>query len=329
MEIVTYSERYEEAWDRFINNESLNGTFLQTRRFLNYHPEGRFEDHSLMFMIGTNLAAVIPGNVVCTSTEKILYSHQGSTFGGIILGKQHKKIDDIEMIFQSLEEYLQQHGFTKIVLKMTSGLYSRQQLDVLEYFLFLHGFEQTCEIGYYIDFSNYDEEIEKNFRASTRRNYKRALKNALTFTRLESDLQIEKLYAVICNNHLKFNMKPIHTLKELLEFKNRCLTKIVRFYGVYYEDCLIAGSMVFDFEKQVFHTQYLASDQTMLSLYVNEYLYKNLIEAARQEGFSRISFGTSTLEHGRVFNKSLAKFKEGFGTTEYVNRTFYKTIGLH
>ena len=33
-----YNEQDEEIWDDFVMEKSVNGTFLQTRRFLNYHP---------------------------------------------------------------------------------------------------------------------------------------------------------------------------------------------------------------------------------------------------------------------------------------------------
>ena len=43
-----YTPADEAEWDRFVMHESGNGTFLQTRNFLNYHPAGRFTDASLM-----------------------------------------------------------------------------------------------------------------------------------------------------------------------------------------------------------------------------------------------------------------------------------------
>ena len=55
--LIKYEDNYEKAWDRFVLEESINGTFLQTRNFLNYHPTGRFEDNSLMFMKGNNIIA--------------------------------------------------------------------------------------------------------------------------------------------------------------------------------------------------------------------------------------------------------------------------------
>ena len=57
--LVQYSDEYEERWDRFVLDKSINGTILQTRRFLNYHPADRFDDNSLMFMKGTEIIGVI------------------------------------------------------------------------------------------------------------------------------------------------------------------------------------------------------------------------------------------------------------------------------
>ena len=89
---------------------------------------------------------------------------------------------------------------------------------------------------------------------------------------------------------------------------------------------MVAGSMVFLFGEQVFHTQYLAADQSCLKLYPMNFLDANLISTARERGFRYFSFGTSTEEHGRVLNKKLAEFKEGFGTQYGMNRTFVKEL---
>lgn len=43
-----YEDSLEEQWDKFITEKSINGTFLQSRRFFNYHPAGRFKDVSLV-----------------------------------------------------------------------------------------------------------------------------------------------------------------------------------------------------------------------------------------------------------------------------------------
>lgn len=45
----------------FVMYNSINGTFLQTRRFLNYHSKFRFKDASILFLFNENVVAVCPG----------------------------------------------------------------------------------------------------------------------------------------------------------------------------------------------------------------------------------------------------------------------------
>ena len=85
MKIVKYESTYEDIWDSFITEKSCNGTFLQSRRFLNYHPEGRFADTSyLVFNDKQHLVAVCPACEIIEDGKKIFYSHSGSTYGGIV-----------------------------------------------------------------------------------------------------------------------------------------------------------------------------------------------------------------------------------------------------
>lgn len=322
--LVVYESSYEKAWDRFIEEESINGTFLQTRNFLNYHPKEKFIDNSLLFMKGNNIIAVIPANVIIDENGKKFVSHMGSTFGGIVLGRQYKKISELEIIFEELENYLIENKFSEIILKQTGRLYAKEESELLEYFLFLMGYSVSYEMGYFINFDKYKEDIVQNFNSSRRRGYKNSLKHELEFKELISDEEVKDFYAVLSNNMHKFHTAPVHTLDEILELKNDRIKQTIQFYGVCFEKKLLAGSAVFNFGKKIFHTQYLASNQDRLSLYINEFLYKSLIETARNNGFKYLSFGTSTLDNGKILNKSLAHFKEGFGTMEYVNSTFYK-----
>lgn len=81
--IRSYREADEAAWDDFIEHQAVNGTFLQTRRFLNYHPKDRFQDCSLIIEDKKgHIAAVCPACCVEENGEKQFISHMGSTFGG-------------------------------------------------------------------------------------------------------------------------------------------------------------------------------------------------------------------------------------------------------
>src|SRR5690349_11144509 len=74
-----------DAWDRFVD-ESANGTFMHTRRFLSYHPPQRFHDHSLLFLDESQkLRAVFTAAEVLDKGRRILKSHPGATYGGLVV----------------------------------------------------------------------------------------------------------------------------------------------------------------------------------------------------------------------------------------------------
>lgn len=245
IELKDYDAKYEKQWDEFVLHNSLNGTFLQTRNFLNYHPEGRFSDSSLLFMKGNTIVAVIPANLILDNGKKILMSHQASTFGGIILGKQYKKLSVCEEIFNLLDEYAVENQIGKIILKYTSRLFSKSDSELLDYFAFLNGYSQYSEMGYYVDFEYYEDDIVSNLASAKRRGYKSSLKDDLEFRPLMDSNSVKMFYDVLCDNYRKFDKNPVHTCDELIEFMQERLPDRVRFYGVMQGEEMIAGSMVF------------------------------------------------------------------------------------
>jgi len=324
--VSRYEDKYQNVWDDFVMQWSVNGTFLQTRRFLSYHPAGRFQDHSLLVMKGTNIIAVVPAHEVMDPSKKFI-SHAGSTFGGIVLGKSYQKIADLDSIFEQLMAYWKENQFAEIELRQTSGLYCNDSAELVEYYLHFCGFQNTAELGYYIDLRRLPQgqRVEDSFNASRRRGLRKSQGYGMECRELFTDREIKDFYRVLCNNQEKFHRRPVHTLEELLDFKNERLKNETAFYGIFLEDKLIAGGMVFLFgDRQVFHTQYLACDQTQLALYPSERLYYSLIQEAIKRKYRYISFGTATEERGRVLNRGLAQFKEGFGASTYVNRTYKK-----
>lgn len=327
LRIEKYNDEYEEKWEKFVLNESMNGTFLQTRNFLNYHPKDRFEDASLIVFKGNStMVAVIPACTIVDGDEKTFYSHMGSTFGGIIISKAFNNIKHVDAIVQALHSYLKENHYNKVVLKNTSDIFSNENANLIDYFLFKEDYASYDELSFYIDLKKCEGDIISNFTSSRRRDYKYSLKNNLEFKKLTSSEEIGLFYNTLCDNLKKFDSKPVHSLEELIDFKENRLNEIVDFYGVYLEDKFVAGSMVFKFTNRIFHTQYLAADSEYLKLFTMNFLDTNLIQLAKEEGYEYFSFGISTEDHGKVLNYNLAEFKEGFGTDYSINKTFYKQL---
>ena len=315
-----FEKKYEDAWDNLVLNESMNGNFLETRRFLNYHAEGRFIDHSLMFFKGEQLVAVIPANVA--DNGKMLISHSGSTYGGIIIAENFCSTTNYKWIFDELMNHIGEQGFERVEIRTSHWLYKRldNSNELLDYFFQLNGFRSQSEIGFYMDLSKLDENYSAKFDSLKKRKLKKANKADLTFRELEGRAEIREFYEVLEDNMLKFDTTPVHSYEELLEFKESRLKDEVHFYGVYKDKRMIAGSMVFDFcNHKVFHTQYLCSRHDALDYCPNEFLYTNLLQEAIDEGYRFLSYGTSSLEHGKVYNESLGLYKEGYNTDTYMN----------
>lgn len=323
--LIKYDKSQETIWDKFVSMESINGSFLQMRCFLNYH-KNRFVDHSLMFFKGQEIVAVMPACELAGS--KKLVSHAGATFGGIIIGKGRDRLLNYQWILEELDEYLLKKGFKELEIKVPSWLYQSCDVhsELFDFMLKNYGFCDIFEVGFYMDLSKISKDFEENYAPLRRRKLRKAIKEELHFKRLETDEEKREFYNVLEDNYKKFAIAPIHSYDELRDLDHYCIPGKMFFYGVYKRDTMIAGSMVFNFNnKKTFHTQYLASKKDYLECCPNEFLYTNLITEAKKEGYRFISFGNATLEHGQVLNKSLALFKESFNMESYINKTYIKT----
>ena len=326
LELVKYTDLYEDKWDKLVLDHSMNGTFLQTRNFLNYHPRDRFRDASILVLQGTDLVAVIPACDTEDEGKRCFFSHKGSTFGGIIIKEEKYNISFLDELIPRFDEYLRSSGYEKALLRCTSQIFTKRPVDLLDYFLFQNGYGQFDEVSFYVDLERAPTDLLGLLSSSRRRDYRYSLKNGLSFRRLDTDDEIERFYAILVMNLEKFAAKPVHTVRELIEFKRKRLVGETDFYGVFFEDRLVAGTMLFYFGKEVMHTQYLAQDPDYAQLFLMNYLDFNLISLAREKGFKKFSFGISTEERGKILNKGLALFKEGFGCDYCVNRTYYKDL---
>jgi hypothetical protein len=322
---VIYENKYESEWDKFIQEDTVNGTFLQSRNFLNYHPKEKFIDNSVLLFKENALVAVVPGCSMDDEGKKIFISHAGSTFGGLIIHrKYYDAVNIIEMI-RILENKLREDGFEKIILKITPDLFSKEKSDVLQYALMYCGYDDYSELSTYIDFETYKQDISVNFDHGQKGKLKQALKNDMCLKEISSDEEISFFYDILEKNLLKFNTCPVHSIEELLDFKNNRLKAIVKFYGIFFENKMIAGGMLFDFGS-ILHAQYLSVDYDYIKYRPMTYLYYKLIELASQNGYKILSWGISTEKRGAVLNESLLSFKESFGSKYSLNRGFYKTL---
>jgi lipid II:glycine glycyltransferase (peptidoglycan interpeptide bridge formation enzyme) len=323
--IKYYDETLEKEWDTFIAEKSINGTFLQSRRFLNYHEKGKFEDCSLViYNEKGNIAAVCPACIVRENGSKIFFSHKGSTFGGIVTDQKHYHAQYIMSMVNELTDFLKSEKFEQAYLKITSDIFSIRETDLLQYAFQSAHYKEYKEISLYINFNTYKDDILSNFAQRKRRNVHNCQKEGLQIKILESEPEIQTFYGILCENLKKYHARPVHTLEELLELKNVRLKDECEFFGVFKEEKLIAGTMMFYFQKAgCAHTQYLAALQEYNKLSPMTYLYYAMICEMKKRGYQKLSWGIATEDLGEYLNMGLISSKEDFGSSYSNNLTYF------
>ena len=123
-----YNSKLKSQWDNFIDI-SKNGTFLFKRNFLEYHKH-RFDDYSIMFYKHNELIAVFPANKL----KSAIYSHQGLTYGGLIIGSNIKFLDVLE-IFKLLLSHLNSNNYTSLTIKEIPEIYRILPSSEVKYLL--------------------------------------------------------------------------------------------------------------------------------------------------------------------------------------------------
>jgi len=308
LKIRLYDPTLKPVWDNFLEN-CKNATFLFKRDFMDYH-KNRFEDFSIMIYNGNKLVALVPGNIDLNN----VYSHQGLTYGGILIQSDSKFTEYLE-IFSEVLRFLKKKSINSLCVKQIPTIYNFNFNDELDYLSFV------------TDSKNYRKDIisvinlQSDFKIAKDRinGYKRGLKNLLEF-REAHDFDDFWNELLIPNLEKKYSVNPVHSLDEIGLLKSRFKSNI-RQFNVYKENKIVAGTTVFQ-TKNVVHVQYTASNSKKNILGSLDFLFYKLITDVYSK-HKYFDFGTSNERDGKKINQGLMYWKEGFGARS-LTQNFYK-----
>jgi hypothetical protein len=258
-----------------------------------------------------SLIALFPANRV---KDKI-FSHQGLSYGGLVLNKSIGFSDVFECL-KALLIYYNKNGIRKIQLKLLPKIYHVQPSDEIDYLLFkLKAKIIRRDLSTVID--NFNQiEINDNNR---KRGLKKAIKNKL---RIEEVDYLEAFWNTILIPNLKekHSVKPVHSLEEINILKKKFPNNI-RQFNVYKEKNIVAGVTVFE-TKKVAHVQYISANQQKQQLGSLDLIFDYLIN---QEFKNKpyFDFGVSNENQGKQINFGLMHWKESFGGRSIVH-DFYE-----
>lgn len=310
--VKRYCEEFESEWDDFLAS-SVNGTFMQERKFLNYHPLDRFLDYSLMFMENERIIAVLPAAQIQQTDKCItLVSHPGASHGGLIIQPTLGTKKSLELVRIFVEYCAKIGGFDCIRLKPVPRIYHRGLADQLDFALRFSGFKiEYTELATALELKQGEEPFLKGVMSSTAfRNYQKALKSGLSVV---EDANL-KDYWPILENKLKqnHNTKPTHSLGEIKQLITFYPDRI-KLFAAYKGSIMTAGVLVFLLNERVINCFYIAHDDHYQDLRPLNLIFGYLMEWGRKNSFCYLDWGISTEGKGSSVNTGLFRFKEGHG----------------
>lgn len=307
--IIKYTSEHYQMWNNFVAN-SKNATFLFQRDFMEYHSD-RFKDFSLLvFDEKEHLKAILPANI----SGKKVYSHQGLTYGGMVIDAG-LKLEKFISIYVEILRFLNQNKIESLHFKLIPNIYTSQPSEELKYALFL------SEAKLYRRDTLATIDLQSQFKINSNRveGVKRAQKLGLEIKK-ETDLNSFWDLVLIPNLELKHEAKPVHSLEEIQQLKQKFPNQIVQF-NVYENNEILAGTTLF-LDKRTVHVQYISAIGDKNQHGALDYLFHYLI-TKEYKNFEYFDFGISNENQGKNINKGLQYWKETFGARTFC-QDFYE-----
>ena len=297
-EIKPYSPEMKSEWDAFVG-ASKNGLFLFFRDYMDYHHD-RFEDHSIVIYRQNKLYALLPANI----SHDVLYTHQGLTFGGLIVDEHFTAAESIT-VFKLINAYLRNEGIRKVVYKAIPWLYHQQPAEEDLYAIY-----RTTNTKLVARDISTAIRLDMPLACNEMRN--RGIKKALHHGIIveESNRWTDFWEILTTNLQTKYHVSPVHSLSEIRMLKARFPNNI-RLFTAQLNNKVLGGTVVYEYGN-VAHTQYISASLEGKKLHVLDLLLDKLIHKVYQYK-TWFDFGKSTEQQGTILNEGLIFQKESFG----------------
>jgi len=298
-----------EEWENFVESAN-NGTIFHLRKFLSYHHKGKFQDSSFIFRGKNRILSVFPAAIV----NHRLISHPGTSYGSFVHLKNLTLSKAMGMV-NVLVEYCKKENIKGIEMTLPPAIYYAKPTDYIPFCLLKTGFYlKKRELSGYIPLS---DEPFKIFKPEARTAARKAEREGVTAK--QSD-DIEAFYSILKNNlGMRHNVKPTHTLQELIRLK-KIFPERVLLFADYYNDIMISGAVIFVANKTTLLAFYISHKEKYQFLRPLNLLFKEVIEWGWNKGYKYLDLGTFTLN--MMPNFGLARFKESIGATGIFRDTY-------
>ena len=221
IEIKKFIIEQLDLWEKIVKDAN-NGTLFHTRKFLSYHPPGRFVDHSLVIYKKDKPYVLFPAAEREIEGKRFLVSHPGTSYGSFLVPEDMSFTDSYEIV-ESLIKYAKEKKFNGIRLTPPPTIYNSRLSNYIDFSLLQHGFKYLKrEISSILFLEDTIEQNLNKFKPSHKQAVRKAIKEGIEVR--ESD-KFDEFYDILQNNlKIRHNVTPTHTLEELLKLKELLTT---------------------------------------------------------------------------------------------------------
>ena len=316
IKIKKFSNNNCATWDSFVL-EANNGTLFHLRKFLSYHPEDRFIDHSVEIYKKNTLLSVLPAADIIINDKRMLVSHPGSSYGSFI-SKEELSIKDAVGMVSKLIDYASKEGFKGIQLTIPPVFYSQRLSNYIEYSLLLNGFDYSRrDVTSILTIESSENKILNKFKPSHQRALRKSKKLGVT-TRITG--RVDEFFSMLKNNlKIRHGVDPTHSLKELTSLI-KLFPDSINIFGSFYDKQMIAGVLNIIVKEGVALAFYISHKKDFQELRPLNLLFFDIFKWGLKNNIKIYDFGTFT-DKG-IANMGLGRFKESFGASGVFRDTF-------
>ena len=210
MEVIEYHKKLSAEWEEFVEN-SNNGTIFHLQKFFDYHPRSRFRHRHLLIKKGNRIRALFPAADQDSSEGKVLASHPGASYGGLVFPPDMGVRESISAV-KTLLDFSRKQGFTKIVFTQAPIVYHKVLSNYVDFAVWTSGARYLRrELSAVIAAVRDPLTI---FRPQARTAVRKSIKSGVT---VRESQDYTKFYGMLkMNLKMRHNVTPTHSLDELI-----------------------------------------------------------------------------------------------------------------
>ena len=244
---------------------------------------------------------------VMLDNEKILFSHRGASFGGIVY--KDAGVSNAFDYIKTLKKYAKEADFNRIVITHAPIIYMDKYSNYLDFAMFDQGFRYLKrEVSSVIQLPDISIDPFELFKSEARTSTRKSMKIGVE-VRFSDDY--DDYYKILkMNLRLRHDVNPTHTLPELKKIAELFPDR-VKLWGAYLDKKLIAGVVNFQVSESVVLAFYISDDKEYQENRALNLLFYRIFRWCQENNIRFYDFGIFTVNMDP--NWGLAKFKESFG----------------